>query len=293
MDVIQSSFNKLTEKLGGATEKSLLRMVVAKMKKQDSEVTQAENLAKTSTAEANEKRKRPPSPSLPLPTDWLSFIPHPKNCPPYVGFLHGALVSWANDKALLTTTVERFGTALFWDTFEHVLAYATGNASIPSVIKPVVSSSAVDMSAVSGLAVIARVAPPAPGKAPAPKDADKKKASVYFNDLDKKKQDTYNKDVDKRERGYTRLIKEAKKEEDVAPAFLDVIAFFVKRLGGEQENIQFAIMTEVLESSTFALELWIQNLGLLRDLNKVFAKARGAGAKAAWGGIAKRLVRQA
>lgn len=286
MDVIQASFDMLTDRLAGATEKNLLRATVARMKTLDAEVTKAKRLLGT--------YKGPPAATMALPTEWLRFIPHPKDCQPYVAFLHSALTSWAADTKLLGTIMERFGTSMFWDMFEHVLAHATGTSQ--SVIRRVAP---VDSTALEGLTALMPVVQPEPGKAaPAAGGLErgdskvKKKKSAYFTELDKKKQDTYNKDVDKRQEGYQKLIREASKEEDISVAFLDLVAFFVKRIGGEQENIQFVIMTSLLEVGAFSLSLWVSNLELLRGLYKIYSKARGTGAKAAWQGMGKRLVKQ-
>lgn len=280
MDVIQISFDKLTERLGGATEKNLLRAIVARMKTLDAEVAKAKKLLG--------KYKGPPPPTMALPTEWIRFIPPMKDCQPYVAFLHSALVSWTADTELLKTITERFGTRMFWDMFELVLAHATGTSQ--SVIRCIAP---VDTCALQGLTALMPVVAAEPGQAAVGKeDKAKKKKSVYFTDLDRKKQDTYNKDVDKRQDAYVKLIREASKEEDPSVAFIDLVAFFVKRLGGEQENVQFTIMTNLVEDGVFALSLWISNLELLRGLYKIFVKARGTGAKATWQEMGKRLVKQ-
>lgn len=282
MDIVQRSFDILTARLGGASERSLLKVVIARMKALD-------ELA--AVAREQELPGGPPQPKLPLPTSWVRFIPHPQGAPHYVAFLHAALATWAKDPGTLEAVLSRFGTGIFWSTFEQVLLHALGQSTAPTVVW---DKSQIDVASLAQVAVIVPVPPLVPrteaAKAQAIAEAGQEKApaGLYFKDLEKKKHETFGRDAEKREIAYARLIREAKENQDMPAAFDDLLPFLVTRLGGEQENLQFGVVNSVLPA--FPAALWSSRLEQVRALWKVSSKARGTGAKAAWMEMGRDLV---
>jgi len=294
MDVIQVCFNKLTERLNNQMEKSIFQEVVTRMKSLDAALQPSKD-KKTAPVKFAK-------PQLPLPTEWLRFIPElDQSAPPYVVYLHGVLATWALGKEVLKANVARFGTPLFWDALDHVLLHALGSA--PPVLKGS-SAASPNFQALAGLSlaqpVLARTlsktstdAAPGEKSASGAQQQKKKVKSPYFTDLEKKKQDTYGKDVDKRIEAYGLLIREAAKEDpaEMAKAFDDLLTFINLRLTGEQENVQFCVLPQLLDRSCFTDELWMERIDRLQVLWKVWLKARGTGAQNTWKVLGRRLLK--
>lgn len=113
-DVIQTSFDILTEHLEGHTELGLLQTVVQRMGTLDKESRQKGTVQTT------------PEETLPVPIEWLKFVELPEEVLPHVHFLLMVLHTGLGENDLLGSMIAKFGKAFFWDCFGHVLVAVQG-----------------------------------------------------------------------------------------------------------------------------------------------------------------------
>ncbi|CAK9095801.1 unnamed protein product [Durusdinium trenchii] len=118
-DVIQSSFDILTDHLEGHTELGLLHTVVQRMG----------DLEKQSRKKGT--REITPEETLAVPIEWLQFVELPeedkgKGVAPHIHFLLMVLHTGLGETNLLGSMLQKFGKAFFWDCFGHVLSAVQG-----------------------------------------------------------------------------------------------------------------------------------------------------------------------
>lgn len=123
-DVIQSSFDILTEHLEGHTELGLLQTVVQRMG----------DLEKQSRSKGTVQLT--PEETLPVPIEWLQFVELPKEVLPHVNFLLMVLHTGIGEGDLLGAMIAKFGKAFFWDSFGHVLVAVQGKLRADTVAAP-------------------------------------------------------------------------------------------------------------------------------------------------------------
>ncbi|CAJ1337023.1 unnamed protein product [Effrenium voratum] len=124
-DVIQTSFDTLTEHLEGYSEIGLLQTVVQKMG----------SLEKQSRQKGT--REITPEASLPVPIDWLQFLKLQEEAVPHVQFLLMVLHTGIGESELLGSMITKFGKIFFWDCLGHVLSAAQGKLVEQAIPAPV------------------------------------------------------------------------------------------------------------------------------------------------------------
>lgn len=283
MDVIQSCFDIVTQRLGAKVGRNLLWDTVEKMKALDQQLT--EQKQSPASDDVDEWRPNFPAHTKPLPTEWMRFILSTEKAPPHVSFLHGTLAVWNTNRVALNALVSRFGTKAFWDTLSHVLAHALGHGfSPPSRPQP---SDFSDMGHIADVMLV----PQQSENADLPKaagDAAPMLKGVYFTRLEQKKQRTFGRDMGERTDAYHELILDAVKDCNVGDAIDDLIPFLLQRLGGEQENIMADVMHTLF--GRIPVEHLATRLEMLRSLRKVWNKARGQMSPHMWETLGQNMI---